>query len=317
MRHESNVGIRHRAGLWLRQRPLLLTVGLISVLGTKAVSAQEVGLPAYLRDRGTGVASSMFGTYVREGELLVYPFFEWYHDSNYEYKPSELGFAPPGDPGEFRGRYRASEGLLFLGYGLSRNLAIELEAAVITAELRKSSRDTSAMPSAFKESGLGDVEAQVRWRFREESARRHELFTYFELVFPFQKNRQLIGTSTWEYKLGIGAVRGHRWGTMTYRLEAEYAYEEDENSWKFEAGEYAIEYLRRFSPNWRFFAAIEGVQIDEVELITEMQWHFHPRAYLKLNNGLGITPNATDIAPEIGIMFRFGGPRTTLPPWRP
>lgn len=49
----------------------------------------------------------MFGTYVRRGELLVYPFFEYYVDDNYEYKPSEFGFTPAVD---YRGRYRASEG---------------------------------------------------------------------------------------------------------------------------------------------------------------------------------------------------------------
>lgn len=101
---------------------------------------------------------------------------------------------------------------------------------------------------------------------------------------------------------------------MTYRTEIEYA--EDEGSYKFEVGEYAIEYLKRVSPAWRLFAAIEGTQLDEVELITEAQWHFHPRVFIKLNSGIGLTPNATDFAPEIGIMFRSGGPPTTLETWR-
>jgi hypothetical protein len=272
---------------------------LAAVLVPLAASAQE--LPPHLRDRGTGVATSMFGTYVRQGELLVYPFFEWYHDSNLEYKPNEFGFA--GDT-DFRGKYRASEGLLFLGYGITRNLAIELEAAVITAELEKSPSDPSAQPSRFKESGLGDVEGQLRWRFQEEEAGgRPELFTYFETVFPLQKTKKLIGTSSWEFKLGIGAIRGFRWGTMTVRAAVENA--EDEGKRKFEAGEYAIEYLRRISRTWRVLAAIEGSQLDEVELITEAQLHLSPRLFLKLNTGWGLTTNATDIAPEVGIMFSF------------
>jgi hypothetical protein len=45
-----------------------------------------------------------FGTYVTAGELIVYPFFEYYRDRDYEYEPAELGFGPPI---EFRGRYRA------------------------------------------------------------------------------------------------------------------------------------------------------------------------------------------------------------------
>lgn len=267
-----------------------------ALLCAAAVEAQE--LPVYLRDRGTGVATSMFGTYVRERELLVYPFFEWYHDANLEYKPSELGYA--GDQ-DYRGRFRGSEALLFLGYGITRNVAVELEAAFMSAELRKSSEDPSAMPPVVRESGLGDVEGQLRWRFMTETPRRPEAFTYFETVFPLQKQGKLIGTSAWEHKLGVGMTRGYDWGTMTVRSAIEYSGEEK----KFEAGEYAVEYLRRLSPAWRVVALIEGYQIDEIELITEAQWHFAPRAFLKVNTGIGVTPNATDFAPEIGIMFSF------------
>jgi hypothetical protein len=283
----------------VRRRLAFLMTLLPAMLATQLIAAAQE--PTHLRDRGPGVATSMFGTYVREGELLIYPFFEWYYDSNLEYKPNEFGFA--GDT-DFRGKYRASEGLIFLGYGITRNLAIELEAAVITAELEKSPSDPSAMPARFKESGHGDVEGQLRWRFQEEEAGgRPELFTYFETVLPLQKTKRLIGTPSWEFKLGVGAIRGYSWGTMTARLEVENA--EDEGKRKFEAGEYAIEYLRRLSPTWRVFAAIEGSQLDEVELITEAQWHFHRRAFLKLNTGWGLTTNATDIAPEVGIMFSF------------
>ena len=290
MLNESRAQRRSKAPMTLLAAVLMMPL---------AADAQE--LPRHLRDRGAGVATSMFGTYIREGEVLLYPFFEWYYDSNLEYKPSEFGFPLDAD---FRGKYRASEGLIFLGYGITRNLAIELEAAVITAELEKSPSDPTAMPAKFKESGLGDVEGQIRWRFQEEEpGGRPELFTYFEIVLPLQKTKKLIGTPSWEFKLGVGAIRGYSWGTMTARLEVENA--EDEGKRKFEAGEYAIEYLRRLSRTWRMFAAIEGSQIDEVELITEAQWHFHGRAFLKLNTGWGLTTNATDIAPEVGIMFSF------------
>jgi hypothetical protein len=202
---------------------------------------------------------------------------------------------------DFRGKYRASEGLIFLGYGITRNLAIEMEAAVITAELEKSPSDPSAMPAKFKESGLGDVEGQLRWRFQDEAGGRPELFTYFETVLPLQRTKKLIGTSVWEFKLGMGAIRGFSWGTMTVRVAVENT--RDEGKRKFEAGEYAIEYLRRLSRTWRVFASIEGNQLDEVGLITEAQVHFSPRVYLKLGTGVGLTPNATDFAPEVGIMF--------------
>ena len=237
---------------------------------------------------------------MRKGELLVYPFFEWYSDSDLEYKPAEFGYGLDAD---FRGRYRASEGLLFLGYGIARDVAIELEAAVIAAELEKSPTDPSTMPAKLRESGLGDVEGQLRWRLQEEMKGRPEIFTYFETVFPFQRNKTLIGTSSWEFKLGVGAIRGYPWGTMTARVAVENA--RDEGKRKFEAGEYAIEYLRRLSRTWRVVAVIEGNQLDEVALITEAQWHIHPRVFVKLNTGWGLTTNATDFAPEIGIMFSF------------
>jgi hypothetical protein len=240
----------------------------------------------------------MFGTYVEKGQLLVYPFVEWYADADLEYTPAEMGFILTD---EHRGRYRALEGLLFIGYGLTENVAIEVEAAMIRAELRKSSADRSLMPSTYREAGLGDVEAQLRWRFTRETAGRPEAFFYAETVFPFQRDRRLIGTQGWEYKAGIGLTRGFTWGTGTFRLSGEYSTEEQ----KFDAGEYAFEYLKRLSPRWRVYAALEGVQLDEVSVIGEIQWHFHRRAFLKAGTGVGLTTNATDLAPELGVMMIF------------
>ena len=281
----------------MRTHIILLGVLLTAVPATAQGPAPAEATP-FLRDRGDGVPTSMCGTYVRKGELLVYPFFEWYSDSDLEYTPAELGF---GSPDEYRGRYRASEGLLFVGYGLTNNLAVELEAAMISAELRKAVTDMSALPARYRESGLGDVEMQLRWRFANETASRPEGFTYFETVFPTQGSRRLIGTGGWEYKVGFGVTRGFAWGTGTFRVDGEYSTEEG----KFDAGEYALEYLKRLSPAWRVYGALEGNQLDEVSLITEAQWQFHRRAFLKVNNGWGLTTNATDIAPEIGVMISF------------
>jgi hypothetical protein len=273
-----------------------LAIAVVVIPAARAPAAQE--LPAYLRDRGTGVRTSLLGTYVRQGELLVYPFFEYYSDRNLEYKPSELGYGLNQD---FRGRYRASEGILFFGYGVTPDLALEFEAAVISAELRKSASDTATVPTRVRESGLGDVEGQIRWRFQRESETRPELFTYFGTVFPLQKTRKIIGTQDWEFFFGIGLVRGFGWGTLTLRAAGEY----DQAARQLDAGEYAIEYLRRLSPSWRVVAAIEGNQVDEVSLLTELQWHISRHAFLKVNNAWGFTTNATDFAPEVGLMFSF------------
>jgi hypothetical protein len=145
------------------------------------------------------------------------------------------------------------------------------------------------------------VEGQVRWRFLRENEDRPEAFTYFETVFPLQKDKYLIGTSDWEFKLGAGVIRGFDWGTMTFRLSAEYARAER----KIDAGEFSIEYLRRLSREWRVFAGLEVSQLDEATLITEVQWHFFGNGFFKLNTGWGITTNATDFAPEVGLMLVF------------
>jgi len=288
-------------------------LSLIAVLGAgarvPAVAAEEAAqasppaapqpdetLPTYLKDRGRGVATSMFGTYIRKDELIVYPFFEYYRDRDFEYKPEEFGFAGALD---FRGRYHASEGLLFVAYGLTDDLAVEAEAAVIKASLEKSPQDPSALPARIEESGLGDVEAQLRWRWRKEDERRPELFSYFEAVFPHHEDKALIGTPGWELKLGTGLVRGFKWGTLTARIAVEYT---EASTSQFDLGEYAVEYLKRVSPRWRFYAGLEGTQ-DELSLITEVQWHLSRHAFIRLNNGLGLTSKATGWTPEVGILF--------------
>lgn len=255
------------------------------------------GLPPYLRDRGTGIPTSMFGTYIQKGQFLVYPFFEYYQDSDAEYAPNELGQPLDAD---YRGEYNASEYLIFLGYGISDRLAVEFEAAYIDAELETAPEDDTALPDEISESGLGDVEGQLRWRWREETPGRPEFFSYFETVFPTADQGSLIGTSDWEFKLGVGAVRGYGFGTMTARLAIDYDAAEE----TFGMGEAAIEYLRRVSSTWRVLGAFEGSE-DEVEAIVEAQWHFAKFACLKLNSGFGVTSKATDWAPEVGVLFSF------------
>jgi hypothetical protein len=292
---------------------VLLTAIVPAVAGEEAVQAPSPSatptptptptpadstLPYYLKDRGTGIPLSMFGSYIRKGELVIYPFYEYYKDDDLEYKPSEYGSVGEID---YRGRYRANEGILLLAYGLTENLAVEMEAAVIDASFEKAPEDTSSLPARIEESGVGDVEGQFRWRWRKENERRPELFSYFEFVIPHAQEKVLIGTSGWELKLGTGLIRGFRWGTMTARAAVEYT-EDSASHW--DMGEYAVEYLKRLSPKWRLYVGFEGTQ-DELSFITEVQWHLNRHVVVKLNNGLGITSKATDWAPEVGIMFNI------------
>jgi hypothetical protein len=294
------LGGRGRKGESGMSTKTTLWIGLIMVTVELCVPpagiAQEQQ-PSYLRDRGEGIPLSMFGTYIRKGEFIVYPYYEYYYDQDSEYKPEELGYTLNRD---FRGRYRAHEGLIFLGYGITHRLAVEFEAAIITATQHKSKDDPSDMPDKLEESGLGDVESQLRWRWSKETLSRPELFSYFETVFPLQKDRTLIGTQDWELKLGTGTTKGFGWGTMTLRVAMEYAADES----KMELGEYAIEYLRRVSRFFRFYVGVEGSQ-DEVELIIDLQFHVSPYAFIRINNAFGATSKATDYAPELGVLFHF------------
>lgn len=277
-----------------RRRLLLLCTALTYVpLG---LSGQD--LPTYLRDRGTGIPLSQFGTYIRPGELVVYPFYEYYYDHNREYEPHELGII--GDTRELRGRYEAHEGLVFLAYGISDRLAIEIEAGVISAQLDKSGDDDSQLPERVEASGLSDVEGQIRWRWNRESPTSPEYFNYLEIVGATGEKHSLIGTSAWEYKLGFGAVKGLGWGTVTGRAAVEY--DTDENA--FGVGEFALEYLRRVSDRFRLFGMVEGSE-DEISLIPEVQGFLSSRVLLKVAAGVGLTSKATDFEPEIGVMFRL------------
>jgi hypothetical protein len=275
-----------------------LLVASWTLLGGTTVHAEDAPLPFYLADRGYGLPTSLFGTYVSRHEFIVYPFYEYTKTTAFEYKPSELGYA--GDT-DFLGATAEQEYLLYLGYGFTDRLAVELEMALYAkTSFDKAADDPSNVPAQIEESGLGDVDLQLRWRWAAETEHRPEMYSFFELTPPFQKNDVLIGTQDWEASLGFGVIRGYRWGTISGRVAIAW----DGADSKFDLGEYAFEYVKRTSPRWRLVATLEG-ETDEVSLIGEAQWFFSRIAYLKLNCGFGLTEKAPDIAPEVGILFHF------------
>ncbi len=272
----------------------VLTACAVGLWQPPAAISQE-SVPFFLKDRGPGIPTSMFGTYVQKGEWIVYPFFEYYKDNNKEYSPNEFGFALDQD---FRGRYRESEVLMFLAYGLTDRLAIEVEAARVQASLVRSPDDLSGMPAKLTESGLGDMQMEIRWMWSKESERRPGFFSYGEVVLPHHKTKYLIGTPELETKAGIGMIRGFRWGTIIVRAAVEQA------GGVFELGEYAVEYYKRLSKRFGVYAGIEGTQ-DEVELISEIQLWLSDTVRFKINSAFGLTTKATGWAPEIGLMISF------------
>jgi hypothetical protein len=277
---------------------MLLLGGFFAIGPARASAAETTTLPPYLYDRGEGIHTSMFGIYVRDKEFLFYPFYEYTRFSNFEYKPSDFGVN--GDQ-DFFGKAVQNEYLVFFAYGLSDSLMVEFESALYSSiSFDKAPDDTSPVPNHLRESGLGDTEGQIRWRWLKETERRPEVLFSFETAFPLQKDRKLLGTQYWEFKPGVTLTKGYAFGTLS--LEMKLAYTTEEHTLEF--GEYTLEYVKKTSDAWRFVLAFEGEQ-DELQLIGEAQYTLSKNAVLKLNCGFGITKKAPDISPEVGVVFAF------------
>ena len=261
--------------------------------------AQEEELPPHLADRGRGIQTSLFGTYIRKGELLFYPFYEYVENTSDEYTPSELGAVGQQ---EFLGTSVEHEYLLYLGYGISDRLMVELEGALYAdVTLDKDPLDTSGVPDRIRESGLGEVEAQVRWRWRDESVERPELFSFFEVVFPFQERKLLLGAQDWEAALGLGAIRGYRWGT--WQGASRWPTRPPRARWSLANTPSSTS---RGPPPSGGLSPPSRARTTRWRLIGEAQWTFRRNAVLKLNSGFGLTDKAPDFAPEVGVIFTFG-----------
>jgi hypothetical protein len=264
-------------------------------------NARDSALPSYLRDRGAGISTSLFGTCISRGQLLIYPFFEHSRDGNREYQPAKLGYGLDED---FRGKYRDSRGQIFIAYGVTDRVALEFEAASISASLERSPSDAAGTPAKINESGLGDIEGQICVRLMNESDHRPEVFSYLEVTAPSQKGKVLIGDPEWDFKPGVGVTRGYSWGTLTLRATLEYNREGPHP----DVGEVAVGYLKRLSPAWRVYLGLEGGGTgapDEWDFNSGLSWRVARFAFLKLDNALGLSSKATDWAPQMGIVFAF------------
>jgi hypothetical protein len=277
---------------------------MVFISGAEPCLAVEPGgLPAYLSDRGDGIPTSLFGTYIREKEFLFYPFYEYTRTNEFEYTPKDFGFRGVGEDDAFSGKTVEQEALVFIAYAFNDSLAVEFESAVYSSvDFTKASNDTNAsVPSRLRESGLGDTETNIRWRYLKETESRPEATFFFKTVYPLQRTKKLLGTQHWEFDPGVVLTKGYPLGTLALRLSATYGTGED----KLEFGEWAVDYVKRLNPTWRFVLSLEGLQQDEVSVIGEVQYTLGKNAVLKLNSGFGVTEKAADFAPEIGVLFRF------------
>jgi hypothetical protein len=263
--------------------------------------AQDSPEPIYLRDRGAGVASSLTGIYIQKAELLVHPFFEYVRDHNREYQPQDFGVGPDVD---FRGRSRRQAAQLFLGYGVTDWLALEFEGAYLRETLHKSTRDTFPTPTKIDESGITDLEAQIRLRPLRETAGRPEVFAFLEITARAQAGKLLIGDPDWDLRPGVGLTRGFSWGTLTARVTGEY----NRAGKNLDFGEVALGYLKRLHPAWRVYLGVEGGEggaMDEWELIPGVQWSPVSTILVRLESPLGVSSKAADWSPQFGLVFTF------------
>ena len=279
---------------------------VVALLATPAALAgpgatADESLPLHLIDRGTGVPITTIGTYVRDGEWLVMPSIGYASDSNFQYDPNEFGFASLT---EFEGKYSATDGGVLLAYGLSDRIALEFSIAGTDLSLDKAAADLSGMPATRKESGLGDIKLGLDWRWLTESGQRPEIFSYVVTSIPHDQDKPLAGTPESVTQLGIGAIRGFSWGTVTLRTGALY---EPSSTSTIDWGNLSLEYLKRLSSSFTFAGSVALNEGDEGTLTTELQWRVSPTAVIKFNNGLGFTSPGLDWAPQIGVLLSFPG----------
>ena len=276
---------------------LVLAAGLLAV--ALPVCAEE--LPGFLQDRDGKMTTSLFGTFIQDREVLVYPFYEYVRTEE-EYNGEDLGISD--DDEDYVGDLDGHEALLFIGYGITEDIHIEFEPLIWERAVlhRASADDSSGLVNEYDESEtFVALQAQLRWRVLRETATMPEIFTWVEVDHPLKKEKALVGNADWEGAWGIGFVKGFSWGTITPRMSINYDHEEDRTA----IGEWAVEYFRRINDTWRVVATVEGESDEEISIIGEIQWHFSKRAFLKLNSGFGVHGPAPDVAPEVGIMFSF------------
>jgi len=274
---------------------------MIKSVTAVALSSVTITLAAWGQspDSSRGLRTSMPETYVARHQLLVFPFGALSRDHNFEYQPASFGIASDQD---YRGHFRTNEAQLFLAYGISDWLAVEVETSDIHARFQKAPDDTSGTPAIINQTGLSDFQGQIRMRLGRERGRRPEFFAGIEILPPLHPHQALIGDGQWDVKGEIGATRTYGWGAMTLRTTIEY----NRGDTHWDLGESSLEFLRPVSRNWRVFAAIEGGEggaPDDWTLVTAAGWRVANGVTLKFANAVGIFSKAVDWEPQFGLLW--------------
>lgn len=282
--------------------------GPVTIARVATAAALMFAIPAVALAQGRGqgqgldqlgVRTSMFETYIRPHQWLIYPDFAYTTDHNMDYTPGDLHYG--ADTNAFQGRFRSTEAQLFIAYGLTDWLALEAEGSHITATFNKSSRDTSAVPARIHESGFADWAVQARMRLARQNGRWPQVFAAFELLPPTQPGKRLIGDRQWNLKGEIGLAREFGWGTMSARTTIEY--NRGDHHW--DLGETSLEYMRQVSSAGRLLFAIEGGEggaLDEWTFVSAGRWRIGDGLFLKFANVFGFQWKSTDWETQLGVM---------------
>jgi hypothetical protein len=251
-----------------------------------------------------GVRSSLFETYVRPGQLLIYPHGAYSTDHNLDYTPADLDYG--ADTNALQGRFHSTEAQVFVAYGVTEWLALEAEGSQISATFHRSARDTSAVPTRIHESGLSDWAVQARMRVARQRGAWPQVFAAFELTPPMHKTTRLIGDRQWNLKGEVGLARDYGWGTLSARTVIEW--NRGDHHW--DLGETSLEYLRQVSSAGRLLFAIEGGEggaLDEWTFVSAGRWRVARGVDIKFANAFGLQSKSTDWETQLGLMFTLIG----------
>ena len=279
-----------------------LCTALLIGLGAAPLAAQQDTLQPPLRDRGPGVRTSEFQTYIQRGQLFVIPSASYVKDHNLEYSSLNEG-SGIGQQNDLTGSFHSGSAQLLLAYGVTEWLAFEVEASYLDAHFDRSPQDTTGT-QPINESGLGDFAVQARMRFLRERGSRPEIWGSLEFIPAANQDKLLIGDAPSDLKGEIGFTRGYQFGTMTFKTTIEWNHVDQH----WDLGETSIEYLRRLSTNWRLMAALEGGETgapDEFVFVTSLQWRASRHAVVGLANSFGFMEKSTDWEPQVGIRFEL------------
>ena len=82
---------------------MLAAYAVVLGITMTTVAQQQDSLPPHLRDRGRGVRTSEFQTFIQRHQLLLLPSSAHIRDHNLEYNPLDWGY---GNQTDLRGKFR-------------------------------------------------------------------------------------------------------------------------------------------------------------------------------------------------------------------